>query len=93
MTFEEWHEKQIRVNNFDFCSGYEYAKRAFNEGREELKVEIQEKLKADLIADLKERMQYSTSPSCTKGMELFIKSIEKWKFNEDMTKENNNLTE
>lgn len=41
--------------------------------------EMQEKLKADLIAKLKEQMQYSTSPSCTKGMELFIKSIEKWK--------------
>ena len=39
---------------------------------------IQEKLKAELIAKLKEQMQYSISPSCTKGMELFIKSIEKW---------------
>ena len=39
---------------------------------------MQEKLKADLITDLKERMQYSTSPSCTKGMELFIKSIKEW---------------
>lgn len=39
---------------------------------------MKEKLKADLIANLKEQMQYSTSPSCTKGMELFIRSIEEW---------------
>ena len=44
---------------------------------------MQEKLKADLIANLKEKMQYSTSPSCTKGMELFIKSIEKWEMKEN----------
>ena len=43
---------------------------------------MQEKLKADLITSLKEQMQYSTSPSCTKGMELFIKSIEKWEIKE-----------
>lgn len=52
----------------------------------ELKEQIknmQEKLKADLIANLKEKMQYSTSPSCTKGMELFIRSIEKWKMKEN----------
>lgn len=44
---------------------------------------MQEKLKADLIADLKERIQYSTSPSCTKGMELFIRSIEEWEIKEN----------
>ena len=44
--------------------------------------EVQEKLKADLIINLKERIQYSTSPSCTKGMELFIKSIEEWEIKE-----------
>lgn len=44
---------------------------------------IQEELKADLIANLKERMQYSTSPSCTKGMELFVKSIEEWEIKEN----------
>jgi hypothetical protein len=43
---------------------------------------MQEKLKADLIARLEEQIQYSTSPSCTKGMELFIKSIEKWEIRE-----------
>lgn len=36
---------------------------------------MQETLKSDLIARLKENISYSTSPSCTKGMELFIKSI------------------
>ena len=40
-------------------------------------VEMQETLKSDLIARLKENISYSTSPSCTKGMELFIKSIER----------------
>lgn len=44
---------------------------------------IQEKLKTGLIADLKEQIQYSTSPSCTKGMELFIKSIERWEVKEN----------
>ena len=39
---------------------------------------MQETLKSDLIARLKEDISYSTSPSCTKGMELFIKSIERW---------------
>lgn len=39
---------------------------------------MQETLKSDLIARLKENISYSTSPSCTKGMELFIKSIERW---------------
>ena len=39
---------------------------------------MQETLKLDLIARLKEDISYSTSPSCTKGMELFIKSIERW---------------
>lgn len=49
----------------------------------EAKIEkMQEKLKADLIARLEEQMQYSTSPSCTKGMELFIKSIEEWEIKE-----------
>lgn len=43
---------------------------------------MQEKLKADLIARLEEQMQYSTSPSCTKGMELFIRSIEEWEIKE-----------
>lgn len=52
----------------------------------ELKAQIekmQEKLKADLIANLEEQIQYSTSPSCTKGMELFIKSIKKWEIKEN----------
>ena len=52
---------------------------------ENLKAQIekmQEKLKADLIARLEEQMQYSTSPSCTKGMELFIKSIKEWEIKE-----------
>lgn len=44
---------------------------------------MQEKLKADLIAKLEEQIQYSTSPSCTKGMELFIKSIKKWEVKEN----------
>lgn len=47
----------------------------------ELKAQIekmQETLKSDLIIRLKENISYSTSPSCTKGMELFIKSIEEW---------------
>ena len=43
---------------------------------------MQDKLKSDLIARLKENMSYSTSPSCTKGMELFIKSIEEWEIKE-----------
>ena len=43
---------------------------------------MQETLKSDLIARLKENISYSTSPSCTKGMELFIKSIEKWEIKE-----------
>ena len=43
---------------------------------------MQKKLKADLIARLEEQIQYSTSPSCTKGMEQFIKSIEKWEIKE-----------
>ena len=44
---------------------------------------MQETLKSDLIARLKENISYSTSPSCTKGMELFIKSIEKWEIKEN----------
>lgn len=44
---------------------------------------MQEKLKADLIARLEEQMQYSTSPSCTKGMELFIRTIEEWEIKEN----------
>ena len=43
---------------------------------------MQETLKSDLIARLKEDISYSTSPSCTKGMELFIKSIENWEIKE-----------
>ncbi len=43
---------------------------------------MQETLKSDLIARLRENISYSTSPSCTKGMELFIKSIEKWEIKE-----------
>jgi hypothetical protein len=43
---------------------------------------MQETLKSDLIARLKENISYSTSPSCTKGMELFIKSIEEWEIKE-----------
>lgn len=56
-----------------------------NEEKIELEAQIekmQEKLKADLIARLEEQMQYSTSPSCTKGMELFIRSIEEWEIKE-----------
>ncbi len=57
-------------------------------------VELQEKLKTDLIANLKEKMQYSTSPSCTKGMELFIKTIEKWELKENTElKENADVKE
>ena len=44
---------------------------------------MQEKLKADLIANLEKQIQYSTSPSCTKGMELFIKSIKEWEIKEN----------
>ena len=44
---------------------------------------MQETLKSDLIARLKEDISYSTSPSCTKGMELFIKSIERWEIKEN----------
>ena len=43
---------------------------------------MQKTLKTDLIARLKENISYSTSPSCTKGMELFIKSIEEWEIKE-----------
>lgn len=59
---------------------------SLEEENAELKEQIekmQEKLKADLIVRLKEEMQYSTSPSCTKGMELFIKAIEKWEVKEN----------
>ena len=34
--------------------------------------ELQEEMKKDLVSKLKELISYSTSPSCTKGMELFI---------------------
>lgn len=40
--------------------------------------ELQEKMKKDLVSKLKELISYSTSPSCTKEMELFIKRIENW---------------
>ena len=42
--------------------------------------ELQEEMKKDLVSKLKELISYSTSPSCTKGMELFIKRIENWEF-------------
>ena len=42
--------------------------------------ELQEEMKKDLVSKLKELISYSTSPSCTKGMELFIKGIEDWEF-------------
>lgn len=41
---------------------------------------LQEEMKKDLVSELKELISYSTSPSCTKGMELFIKRIENWEF-------------
>ena len=42
--------------------------------------ELQEIMKKNLVSELKELISYSTSPSCTKGMELFIKRIENWEF-------------
>lgn len=83
-------------NKVDCISNFSYCKKvvlqsylAGAEPREkriaELEAQIekmQDKLKSDFIARLKEKMSYSTSPSCTKGMELFIKSIEKWEIKE-----------
>lgn len=45
---------------------------------EDLIYKLQDGIKKSLIDKLTENIQYSTSPSCTKGMELFIKSIEDW---------------
>lgn len=45
---------------------------------EDLIYKLQDNMKKSLIDHLTENIQYSTSPSCTKGMELFIKSIEDW---------------
>lgn len=45
---------------------------------EDLIYKLQDSMKKSLIDRLTENIQYSTSPSCTKGMELFIKSIEDW---------------
>lgn len=58
----------------------------YDEATKELQAQIEkmkEMLKSDLIARLKENISYSTSPSCTKGMELFIKSIEEWEIKEN----------
>lgn len=67
----------------EWLTDEEIMKRAYIAGAKAQIGKIQEKLKADLIANLKERMQYSTSPSCTKGMELFIKSIKEWEIKEN----------
>lgn len=45
---------------------------------EDLIYKLQDSMKKSLIDRLTENIRYSTSPSCTKGMELFIKSIEDW---------------
>ena len=83
---EENADQKLKIDRLEsYCDAYNYLQRTYQEEIKELRVQIekmQEKLKADLIARLEEQMQYSTSPSCTKGMELFIKSIEKWEIKE-----------
>lgn len=43
---------------------------------------MKEKLKSDLISKLEELISYSTSPSCTSGMKLFIQRIRDWEIKE-----------
>ena len=62
--------------NFDL----EFWKNIYEEGKQAGATELQEEMKKDLVSKLKELISYSTSPSCTKGMELFIKGIEDWEF-------------
>jgi cell division protein FtsB len=76
----KFYEKQQKIDALHIME-LQKQKGELTDKVKELEAQIekmQEKLKTDLIANLKENMQYSTSPSCTKGMELFIRSIEKW---------------
>lgn len=41
-----------------------------------------DKMKRDLIRQLNELIDYSTSPSCTSGMKLFLKRIKNWEYSE-----------
>lgn len=77
---------QLHPDHYAFIHGYLAGAEPREKRIAELEAQIekmQEKLKTDLIARLEEQIQYSTSPSCTKGMELFIKSIEKWEIKEN----------
>ena len=48
MTFEEWHNQQIESGDFDLCSGYEYAKRAFEAAKEEKRSYVEKLLQSNL---------------------------------------------
>ena len=39
-------------------------------------------VKEELVSKLEELISYSTSPSCTSGMKLFIKRIKNWEYSE-----------
>ena len=76
---------QLHPDHYAFIHGYLAGAEPREKRIAELEAQIEkmkDKLKSDLIARLKENMSYSTSPSCTKGMELFIKSIEEWEIKE-----------
>ena len=79
---KELKENALKNNSLpDFASfDLEFWKKIYEEGKQAGATELQEEMKKDLVLKLKELISYSTSPSCTKGMELFIKRIEDWEF-------------
>ena len=75
--FTDAFKKYDKGERVDYLRDYEIAE---YESYIAEAIELQEIMKKDLVSELKELISYSTSPSCTKGMELFIKRIEDWEF-------------
>lgn len=69
----------------DYITDLEKINKELKKENERLKTDYEiliDKMKKDLISELKELIDYSTSPSCTRGMKLFIKRIKNWKYSE-----------
>ena len=78
---EELKQKAIKASDKKCVKGCsKYYRYGFQDGYIAGATELQEIMKKDLVSKLKGLISYSTSPSCTKGMELFIKGIEDWEF-------------
>ena len=82
---EQKAKKWVKENACDWCVNADECKQGCIDchgisGYIAGATELQEEMKKDLVSKLKELISYSTSPSCTKGMELFIKRIENWEF-------------